>query len=57
MGGERNLRGEMEPTQDRLTELAARVALLSVQRPTGAAPCVSTPMLPAERALSKAHER
>jgi hypothetical protein len=48
MGGERNLRGEMEPSQDRLTELAARVALLSAQRPTGAAPCISMPTLPAE---------
>jgi len=37
MSGERDLRGEMEPSHDRLTELAVRVALLSAQRPTGTA--------------------
>jgi hypothetical protein len=37
----------MEPSHDRLTELAARVALLSAQRPTGAAQCEPMPTLSA----------
>jgi hypothetical protein len=49
MGGERNHRRDMEPSDDRLTELARRVALLSTQRPTRAAECVGMPMLPAYR--------
>ena len=57
MGGERNLRGEMEPSADKLTDLAARVALLSAQRPAGAAPCVAMPTIARREALSKAHER
>jgi hypothetical protein len=53
MGGERNLRGEMEPLEDRMTELAAGVALLSAQRPAAAAPCVPMPTLPADRLYPK----
>ena len=49
MGGERNLRRDMEPSDDRLTELARRVALLSAQRPVPAAQCGAMPTLPAER--------
>ena len=48
MSGERNLRGEMEPSEDRLTELAARVALLSAQRPAVSAQCLKMPRLPAD---------
>jgi hypothetical protein len=53
MGGERNLRGEMEPATDKLTDLAARVALLSAQRPAAAAPCVAMPTSPGERPYPK----
>ena len=48
MGGERNLRRDMEPSDDRPTELARRVALLSTQRPPRATECVVMPTLPAE---------
>ena len=41
MGGERNLRGETEPADGRLTDLAVRVELLSAQRPARAAQCLS----------------
>jgi hypothetical protein len=47
MSGERTLRGEMEPSQDRPTELAVRVALLSAQRPAVATQCGQMPTLPA----------
>jgi hypothetical protein len=53
MSGERSLRGEIEPSEDRLTELAARVALLSAQRPGGSAQCLQMPRLPAERLYPK----
>jgi hypothetical protein len=46
MSGERSLRGEMEPSQDRPTELAVRVALLSAQRPVAAAESGQMPMSP-----------
>jgi hypothetical protein len=49
MGGERNHRRDMEPSEDRLTELAVRVAPLSAQRPTRAAQCVEMPTVPADR--------
>jgi hypothetical protein len=49
MGGERNLRRDMEPSDDRPTELARRVALLSAQRPTPAAECGAMPTLPSDR--------
>ena len=49
MSGERSLRGEMEPSQNRPTELAVRVALLSAQRPAGAAQSGQMPIsLPTE---------
>jgi hypothetical protein len=56
MSGERTLRGEMEPSQDRPTELAVRVALLSAQRPAAAAESGQMPISRLQ-ALSKAHER
>lgn len=49
MSGESNLRRDMEPSDDRLTELAMRVQLLSAQRPAPAPQCVDMPMLPANR--------
>ena len=49
MGGERNLRRDMEPSDNRPTELARRVALLSAQRPTPAAQCGPMPTLPTTR--------
>ena len=49
MGGERNLRRDMEPSDDRPTELARRVALLSAQRPLRATQCVAMPTVPADR--------
>jgi hypothetical protein len=49
MGGERNLRRDMEPSDDRPTELARRVALLSAQRPPRETEYVVTPTLPADR--------
>jgi len=49
MGGERNLRRDMEPSANRLTELALRVQLLSAQRPAQTTQCVEVPMLPAYR--------
>jgi hypothetical protein len=49
MGGERNPPRDMEPSDDRPTELARRVALLSAQRPARATKCVATPTLPAKR--------
>jgi hypothetical protein len=53
MGGERNHRRDMEPSDDRLTELAARLQLLSAQRPTSAAECVEIPTSPASRLYPK----
>jgi hypothetical protein len=53
MGGERNHRRDMEPSDDRLTELALRVQLLSAQRPAPAAECDEMPMLPAYRLYPK----
>jgi hypothetical protein len=47
MSGERSLRREMEPSQDRPTELAVRVALLSAQRPAGATQCGPMATMPA----------
>jgi hypothetical protein len=49
MGGERNLRRDMEPSDDRPTELARRVALLSAQRPLRATQFVAMPTVPADR--------
>jgi hypothetical protein len=49
MGGERNHRRDMEPSDNRRTELARCVALLSAQRPTRAAELVAMPILPAHR--------
>jgi hypothetical protein len=46
MGGERNHRRDMEPSDDRLNELAVRVQLLPAQRPARAAECVAVPLLP-----------
>jgi hypothetical protein len=43
----------MEPSEDRLTELAARVALLSAQRPTGAAQYLRMPTSPADTLYPK----
>ncbi|MFZ1994159.1 MAG: hypothetical protein WAU75_08625 [Solirubrobacteraceae bacterium] len=42
MGGERNHRSEMDASDDTLTELAVRLALLSAQRPARATECVAT---------------
>lgn len=53
MSGERTLRGEMEPSQDRPTELAVRVALLSAQRPAAAAESGQMPIFPAYRLYPK----
>ncbi len=53
MSGERNHRRDMEPSDDRQTELAVRVQLLSAQRPTRATECVETPTLPAYRLYPK----
>jgi hypothetical protein len=53
MGGERTHRREMEPSDDRVTELAARLALLSAQRPARAAECVAMPTRPAHRLYPK----
>ena len=53
MGGERNLRRDMEPSDDRLTELAVRVQLLSAQRPAPATQCVEMPMLSSNRLSPK----
>jgi hypothetical protein len=39
MSGERNPRRDMEPSDDRLSDLALRVQLLSAQRPARAAEC------------------
>ena len=39
MSGERNLRGETQPVNGRLTDLARRVELLSAQRPARTAEC------------------
>ncbi len=55
MGGERNLRGETEPADGRLTDLALRVELLSAQRPARTAECSGDADIPPQ-ALSKAHE-
>ncbi len=41
MSGERNLRGETEPADGRLTDLAVRLELLSAQRPVRTAQCLS----------------
>jgi hypothetical protein len=49
MGGERNLRRDMEPSDDMPTELARRVALLSAQRPPRARQCVAMPTVAADR--------
>jgi hypothetical protein len=54
MSGERTISGEMETSQDRLTELAVRVALLSAQRPTDAAECGPMPMLPPTGSIQSA---
>ena len=54
MIGERTLRGEMEPSQDRPTELAVRVALLSAQRPAGAAQCDPMTTLPSTGSIQSA---
>jgi hypothetical protein len=43
MGGERNHRSEMDASDDTLTELAVRLALLSAQRPARATECVAMP--------------
>jgi hypothetical protein len=55
MGGERNLRGETEPADGRLTDLALRVELLSAQRPARAAECLGDAD-GRPKALPKAHE-
>ena len=54
MSGERTIRGEMESSQDRLTELAVRVALLSAQRPTNAGQYGPMSMLPATGSIQSA---
>jgi hypothetical protein len=46
MSGERNPRRDMEPSDNRPTDLARRVALLSAQRPTPAAQFCAVPRLP-----------
>ncbi len=54
-GGEPHLRGETEPADGRLTDLALRVELLSAQRPAPAAQClVDADIRP--QALPIAHE-
>jgi hypothetical protein len=53
MGGERNHRRDMEPSDDRQTELAVRVALLSAHRRAAAAECVEMPTSPASRLYPK----
>ena len=55
MSGERNLRGETEPADGRLTDLALRVELLSAQRPARTAQCLSDADT-RPQALPKAHE-
>jgi hypothetical protein len=55
MGGERNLRGENEPADGRLTDLALRVELLSAQRPAPTAECLGDADTRAQT-LSNAHE-
>ena len=55
MGGERNLRGETESADGRLTDLALRVELLSAQRPARTAECLSDADA-RPTALPKAHE-
>jgi hypothetical protein len=57
MGGERSLRRDMEPSDDRLTELALRVQLLSAQRPMRATECVEMPTLAAYRLYPKRIKR
>jgi hypothetical protein len=54
MSGERTIRGEMESSQDRLTDLAVRVALLSAQRPTAEAQCGPMPTWPATSSIQSA---
>jgi hypothetical protein len=56
MGGERNHRREMEPSDDRLTEQSARLALLSAQRPARAAQCDEMPTSLAHRLYPKRME-
>lgn len=53
MSGERNLRRDMEPSADQMTELAQRVQLLSAQRPARTTHFVEMPTLPAYRLSPK----
>jgi hypothetical protein len=55
MGGERGLPRDMEPSDDRQSDLALRVQLLSAQRPVQAAECLSDAD-PRPQALPKARE-
>jgi hypothetical protein len=55
MGGERNLRGETEPADGRLTDLTLRVELLSAQRPVRTAQCLGDADT-RPQALPNAHE-
>ena len=54
MSGERTIRGEMESSRDRLTDLAVRVALLSAQRPADAAQYGSMAILPPTGSIQSA---